>query len=64
MVCAVDFSKTTMVAPFALIFGNEAAGLPAEYVDFCTPVKIPQSENIDSLSLPMAATIAMYINRK
>ena len=45
-----------------LIFGNEAAGLPK---DFCskygvTPVYIEQSENVDSLNLGVAASIAMH----
>lgn len=45
-----------------LIFGNEAAGLPG---DFCkktgaTPIFIRQSENVDSLNLGVAASIAMH----
>lgn len=49
-------------APYSLIFGNEAAGLPdcfAELPD-SQPVIIPHSHAIDSLNLPMAAGIAMY----
>ncbi len=61
---ATDFSKTTIAAPYSLVFGNEASGLPDKFADFCNPVKIPQTDNIDSLSLPMAATVAMYENRK
>ena len=46
----------------SLVFGNEAAGLPK---DFCektgaTPVYIQQSENVDSLNLGVAASIAMH----
>jgi TrmH family RNA methyltransferase len=61
---ATDFSKTEIASPYSLIFGNESSGLPDNFADFCTSVKIPQSENIDSLSLPMAATLAMYVHRK
>ena len=61
---ATDFSKTTVNSPFSFIFGNESSGLPENFADFCTPVKIPQSDNIDSLSLPMAATLAMYLHRQ
>ncbi len=45
---------------FSLIFGNEATGLPVEYADIGTSVVIPHSGRIDSLNLPVAASIAMY----
>jgi len=45
---------------FSLIFGNEAAGLPAEFLKVGTGVVIPHSDRIDSLNLPVAAGIAMY----
>lgn len=45
---------------FSLIFGNEATGLPAEYLEVGTSVIIPHTERIDSLNLPIAASIAMY----
>ena len=45
---------------FSLIFGNEATGLPAEFANIGTSVVIPHSERIDSLNLPIAASIAMY----
>lgn len=45
---------------FSLIFGNEATGLPAEFSKIGTSVVIPHSERIDSLNLPIAASIAMY----
>lgn len=47
-------------APYSLVFGNEATGLPEEYASFCKSVIIKHSGNIDSLNLPMAAGIAMY----
>ncbi|MEE3392955.1 MAG: TrmH family RNA methyltransferase [Lachnospiraceae bacterium] len=45
---------------FSLVFGNEATGLPDEYLKLGTPVIIPISRAIDSLNLPIAASIAMY----
>ena len=57
---AHNFDKTEIKAPFSLIFGNEASGLPDEYAELATSVKIPQTSEIDSFSLPIAASIAMY----
>lgn len=45
---------------YSLIFGNEATGLPGEFLDIGTSVIIPHSDRIDSLNLPIAASIAMY----
>ena len=45
---------------FSLIFGNEATGLPEEFLRVGSPVIIPHSGRIDSLNLPIAASIAMY----
>lgn len=45
---------------FSLIFGNEATGLPEEFLHVGTTVVIPHSGRIDSLNLPIAASIAMY----
>lgn len=49
---------------FSLIFGNEATGLPREFLDIGTSVIIPHSDHIDSLNLPIAASIAMYESTK
>lgn len=49
-----------IMQPYSLIFGNEANGLPDEYAVFCKSVIIPHSSDIDSLNLPVAASIAMY----
>lgn len=46
---------------FTLIFGNEATGLPNEYSDFTNPIIIPQSPEVDSLNLTIAAGIGMYM---
>ena len=53
------------VAPFAspthtLVFGNEASGLEPVFAAYGQSVKIPQSDEIDSLNLAVAASIAMY----
>ena len=53
------------VAPYAprqhsLIFGNEARGLDASFASVGQSVLIPQSREIDSLNLSVAASIAMY----
>lgn len=46
--------------PCALIFGNEGAGLPKEFSALGQPVRIPHSNEIDSLNLSVAAAIGMY----
>ena len=43
-----------------LIFGNEASGLEPVFATYGQSVKIPQSDEIDSLNLAVAASIAMY----
>lgn len=57
---STPLTETERREPCSLVFGNEATGLPDAYRDFCRPVVIRHSRNIDSLSLPMAAGIAMY----
>lgn len=47
-------------APYSLIFGNEATGLPDDFASFSDSVVIPHSKDIDSLNLPIAASIAIY----
>lgn len=49
---------------FSLIFGNEATGLPAAFSKVGQSVIIPHSDRIDSLNLPIAASIAMYETTK
>lgn len=57
---SVPLTETERQDPCSLVFGNEATGLPEEYADFCRPVIIRHSHDIDSLNLPVAAGIAMY----
>ena len=49
---------------FALIFGNEASGLPVEFAKIAQPIFIPQSPNVDSLNLSVATSIALYTFRQ
>lgn len=57
---ATSLHKISSSGTFSLIFGNEATGLPAEFAEMGTAVRIPHSDRIDSLNLPIAASIAMY----
>ena len=55
--------ETTFISPFSLIFGNEATGLPDDFLRF-NSVIIPHSKNIDSLNLPIAVSIAIFQSTK
>ncbi len=46
--------------PKALVFGNEATGLPSELALVGTPVKIEQSSEVDSLNLGVAVGISLH----
>lgn len=48
---------------YALIFGNEAAGLPDNFAKIAQPIFIPQSKDVDSLNLSVATSIALYTFR-
>lgn len=50
----------TVSNPYVLIFGNESSGLPENYIKIGTPVVIEHTTKIDSLNLPVAASVAMY----
>ena len=45
---------------YALVFGNEASGLPDDFARLGTSTLIPHSSRIDSLNLAIAAGIGMY----
>lgn len=47
-------------APFSLMFGNEASGLPRELEDFGNGVIIAHNSKIDSLNLAVAAGIGLH----
>lgn len=53
-------SELKVEKPFSLIFGNEATGLPDAFLNVGTSVIISHSDRIDSLNLPIAASIALY----
>lgn len=46
---------------FSLVFGNEATGLPNEFLNYGTSIIIPQSEFVDSLNLTIAAGVGMFM---
>ena len=45
---------------YSLIFGNEAEGLPEEYLQIGHPILIKHSKNVARLDLPIALSIALY----
>ena len=49
-----------VTGPYALIFGNEASGLPDVFATYGISTLIPHSGEIDSLNLAIAAGIGMY----
>lgn len=59
---SVPLAQAAQGAPplYALVFGNEATGLPAAFAREGTPVRIPHSDRIDSLNLAVAVSIAAY----
>ena len=59
-----NMNELIFVKPYSLIFGNEGSGLSHEYLKIGIPVKIPQSDKIDSLNLSIAVGIALYENFK
>ncbi len=46
---------------YTLIFGNEASGLPPEYAAYGQSLRIPQSDEVDSLNLTIAVGIGAYL---
>ncbi len=56
----LDEAAKTRAARFALVFGNEAAGLPKAFASLGKPVFIPQSRDVDSLNLSVAVALGAY----
>ena len=52
--------KESLPPDWTLVFGNEGSGLPAEYAERGTPVRIPSNNRVDSLNLSIAAGIGIY----
>ena len=46
--------------PYALVFGNEGSGLPPAFAGMGQAVRIPHSDEIDSLNLSIAVGIGAY----
>ena len=57
---STNLSKVDKKEPYTLIFGNEATGLDDIFLNVGTPIRINHSNNIDSLNLDNAASIAVY----
>ncbi len=57
---AEAIGKITVPEKWALVFGNEGAGLPEEYSKLGRSVIIPQSPYVDSLNLTTAVAIGLY----
>ena len=45
---------------YTLVFGNESSGLDRSFASVGTPVRIPQTEDVDSLNLPIAVGIGVF----
>ena len=50
--------------PFSLIFGNESSGLDDSFLSVGRPLRIAQTDQVDSLNLTVAAGIAMHWFRR
>jgi len=57
---AVELGSAEFRRPWALVFGNEGAGLGSEFRALGTSIRIPQSGAVDSLNLAIAAGVALY----
>lgn len=55
-----NMSEITFESPSSLIFGNESSGLPSNFVEIGKPLIIKHSNEIDSLNLSIACSIALY----
>lgn len=47
--------------PYALVFGNEATGLPESFARLGQPLRIDHNRRIDSLNLANAVSIGVYV---
>ena len=57
---SILLQEAEIEAPFSLIMGNEATGLPPEFREIGQPVRIGHTDRIDSLNLPIATSIGLY----
>ncbi len=56
----LDLRAVQMQAPYALVFGNEGAGLGSEFHALGKSIRIAHSARIDSLNLAVSVGIALY----
>ena len=56
----IEDEKMPETRCFSLIMGNESAGLPAEFLELGSPVRIVHADTVDSLNLTVAAAIGIY----
>lgn len=58
---AISYQNIRVKPPFALIVGNEVAGIPAEILDECDEViEIPMKGKKESLNVAVAGGIALF----
>jgi TrmH family RNA methyltransferase len=57
---AVALGEVSFTPPWALVFGSESSGLPADFHGLGTSVRIPQTDRVDSLNLSVAVGIVLY----
>jgi RNA methyltransferase, TrmH family len=53
-------ANTTFSGQYTLVFGGEGAGLPDDYKQRGVPVRIEQTDDIDSLNIAVAASVVLY----
>ncbi len=62
---AVKLGEYRFESPTALIMGNEAIGLPKDFLGLCdATLVIPQYSSVGSLNVAVAASIVMYEFRR
>jgi len=57
---SISLSDLNPKGLYSLIFGNEATGLSDDYLEYGQSIIIKHTNNIDSLNLPIAVSIALY----
>jgi TrmH family RNA methyltransferase len=61
----IPLQEADFELPFGLIFGNESTGLPLEFQNYGSSLRIPQADTVDSLNLAVSVGITLYeTNRK
>jgi len=58
---SLDLKDMKKVDMYSLVFGNEATGLDDSFLDIGTSIFIPQTKEVDSLNITIAAGIGMYV---